>query len=589
MIMNKLESIEIDNIKGIGHKEFDVNLFPNKPSIFVAPNGFGKSSIACAFESLKPSKLELDEKNYHLNNSSLVSKLTVTIDSNSFVADNSSNTIRSQFDCFVINNPLYAKCTKRNTGNFTAVSSSLESESIELIATIPKKVDFDYSVTDMSTRFGDNGKILPNIKTSFLTNLDFWYLFSKKINIDTFIKKTTFENPLNLVISRINSETGSAQKVKIFIETNELTNLLEIIPLRELSEIIEKFEYSQLDSLLIAIEIAWLSKTSTFKEALTYSLYLREKDFYNDLLKSINTTRHSIAVVEKKKSTSNPRKKLVIEFPSADQMSNGQRDILSFIAQIQKAKRNFSKQHCILVIDEVFDYLDDANLVAFQYYVTNMIEEFKEQGRCLYPILLTHLDPTYFKHFSFNKHKLQIRYLARNSTRTPSVFLKMVKHRDEPIIKDAVSKYHFHYYPGEVDLESEFQSLALRKAWGKSHSFYSEVYSEVYKYLEGDSYDAIAVLFGVRIKIEEITFSMLEDPEHKRIFLDEKNNGTKYKLEYCVEELGVAIPETFFLLGLIYNDNLHWNQHRDYETPLISKLENMTIKKMIEEVFNERE
>lgn len=587
--MNKLESIEIDNIKGIGHKEFDVNLFPNKPSIFVAPNGFGKSSIACAFESLKPSKLELDEKNYHLNNSSLVSKLTVTIDSNSFVADNSSNTIRSQFDCFVINNPLYAKCTKRNTGNFTAVSSSLESESIELIATIPKKVDFDYSVTDMSTRFGDNGKILPNIKTSFLTNLDFWYLFSKKINIDTFIKKTTFENPLNLVISRINSETGSAQKVKIFIETNELTNLLEIIPLRELSEIIEKFEYSQLDSLLIAIEIAWLSKTSTFKEALTYSLYLREKDFYNDLLKSINTTRHSIAVVEKKKSTSNPRKKLVIEFPSADQMSNGQRDILSFIAQIQKAKRNFSKQHCILVIDEVFDYLDDANLVAFQYYVTNMIEEFKEQGRCLYPILLTHLDPTYFKHFSFNKHKLQIRYLARNSTRTPSVFLKMVKHRDEPIIKDAVSKYHFHYYPGEVDLESEFQSLALRKAWGKSHSFYSEVYSEVYKYLEGDSYDAIAVLFGVRIKIEEITFSMLEDPEHKRIFLDEKNNGTKYKLEYCVEELGVAIPETFFLLGLIYNDNLHWNQHRDYETPLISKLENMTIKKMIEEVFNERE
>ncbi|MFV0562780.1 hypothetical protein [Malaciobacter mytili] len=51
--MNKLESIEIENIKRIGHKKFDVNLFPNKPSIFVALNGFGKSSIVCAFESLK--------------------------------------------------------------------------------------------------------------------------------------------------------------------------------------------------------------------------------------------------------------------------------------------------------------------------------------------------------------------------------------------------------------------------------------------------------------------------------------------------------------------------------------------------------
>jgi len=43
--MNKLESIKIENIKGIGNKQFMVNLFPNKPSIFVAPNGFGKSYL----------------------------------------------------------------------------------------------------------------------------------------------------------------------------------------------------------------------------------------------------------------------------------------------------------------------------------------------------------------------------------------------------------------------------------------------------------------------------------------------------------------------------------------------------------------
>lgn len=33
----------------------------------------------------------------------------------------------------------------------------------------------------------------------------------------------------------------------------------------------------------------------------------------------------------------------------------------------------------ILIIDEVFDYLDDANLMAVQYYITQMIKEFKDK------------------------------------------------------------------------------------------------------------------------------------------------------------------------------------------------------------------
>ena len=59
----------------------------------------------------------------------------------------------------------------------------------------------------------------------------------------------------------------------------------------------------------------------------------------------------------------------------------------------------------------------------------------------------------------------------------------------------------------------------------------------------------------------------------------------KSKLEFC-EENGITISETHYLLGLIYNDDLHWHEQRDYETPLISKLENMTIKKMIQEIFS---
>ena len=188
---NKLEKIEIKNIKGISSKQFNIDLHPNKPAIFVAPNGFGKSSIACAFESLKPSKLELEEKNFHLKDGSLQPEVKVTFDSVDFLATNTMNNIVTKFDYYVINSPLYAKCTKRNTGKYTAVSSSLESENIELIATVPDKIEFEYSISTMSTKFGTNGKILPNIKSTLMQNLEFWYLFSKKVDIKDFIKKTT--------------------------------------------------------------------------------------------------------------------------------------------------------------------------------------------------------------------------------------------------------------------------------------------------------------------------------------------------------------------------------------------------------------
>ncbi len=583
--MNKLESIEIENIKGIGHKKFDVNLFPNKPSIFVAPNGFGKSSIACAFKSLKSSKLELDEKNFHLNDSGLIPKLTIKLDSNNFMANDSVNTINSKFDCFVINSPLMAKAKKFRIGGQTLATASLESKSIELISTIPDKVNFDYSISILATNFGVNGKILPNIKANLLVDKSFWYLFSKKVDIRDFTKKLTFINFLTPIIDRINTQSGTASQLITYIEENELSNFSQIVPLENLSNIIKEFGYGITESYLISIEIVWLSQTPSFKKALEYILYIIEKEFYNELINSIDTTRHNIQVKEEKKSRTNPKKKLLVEFPSADQMSNGQRDILSFIAQIQKAKRTFLKQHCILVIDEVFDYLDDANLVSFQYYVTKLIEEFKEQNRFIYPILLTHLDPLYFNHFSFNKHKLQIKYIASNSTRTPSVFLNIVKKRDDVNIKNDVSKHHFHYHPDDIDLQDKFQALTLRRDWGNSHTFYQKVYDEVQKYLTNSTYDCIAISFAVRIKIEEKLYSLLITDEQKQIFIEEKNNGTKYKLDYCVNELGINVPETYFLLGLIYNDNLHWKDNRDIETPLISKLENMTIKRMIEEIF----
>ena len=51
--------IEINNIKGIEHLAINQNIQPNRPNILVAPNGFGKSSIAIAFKTLVANKIGL--------------------------------------------------------------------------------------------------------------------------------------------------------------------------------------------------------------------------------------------------------------------------------------------------------------------------------------------------------------------------------------------------------------------------------------------------------------------------------------------------------------------------------------------------
>ena len=163
---------------------------------------------------------------------------------------------------------------------------------------------------------------------------------------------------------------------------------------------------------------------------------------------------------------------------------------------------------------------------------------------------------------------------------TTPAFLKLVKHRDDNSIKEIVSTHHFHYLPDEANLELEFEALKLKKIWGKSHSLYKLVENERQNYLSNKEYDPIAVLLAVRIKIEQTVYRQLSS-EHQIEFL--KTHKSNTKLDYCSEQ-GIEIPEVFYLLGIIYNDDLHWREQRDYETPLISKLNNPTIRQMIKEL-----
>ena len=152
--------------------------------------------------------------------------------------------------------------------------------------------------------------------------------------------------------------------------------------------------------------ICFLKKKQHEKLDISCKELIESLDINNDKFSKRNPVKDRFDIKPKAEGNS-----LVVKWPKAHEISNGQRDILTFIALLLKSRRNFKKQDCILVIDEIFDYMDDANLITFQYYISTFIDEMKRQKRRIFPILLTHLDPLFFNHFCFNDTKIKVNYL----------------------------------------------------------------------------------------------------------------------------------------------------------------------------------
>lgn len=114
------------------------------------------------------------------------------------------------------------------------------------------------------------------------------------------------------------------------------------------------------------------------------------KQSFDDNLAIIGKTWKNIHTMEHKGS-------LIVKMPNATNISNGQRDVLTLSIELLKIKSEI-KDGCklILIIDEVFDYLDPVNMTIVQYYFSQIVEEYRQ--KCiLYPIIMTHLSPSFFQ------------------------------------------------------------------------------------------------------------------------------------------------------------------------------------------------
>ena len=123
-----------------------MRLWPNKPNLLVAPNGFGKSSIATAFASMNSRRIKLDKNDCYQCNEGHQPEVHLTFEdkpnkTKTLKADNDTNEISKFFDISVIRNVVVPKAIKRNMSGFTNVSANLEIQSI-LIHKIPDKVTF---------------------------------------------------------------------------------------------------------------------------------------------------------------------------------------------------------------------------------------------------------------------------------------------------------------------------------------------------------------------------------------------------------------------------------------------------------------
>lgn len=574
-----IKKITIEHVKGISNRTFELNILANKPSLLVAPNGFGKSSFATAFNSLQTNKLSVHEDHHHRSDSELTSKILIEYeDSDNAVhtleADDTHNTISGHFSWFVINSQIKAKGVGRNFGGRTAVSASISVDPVTLIDTIPARESFGYSHRDQKASFGRNGKVLPNIST-YLENLIFVRNLGERFTLFDRMSQVRNQRKIDSFTSDVNAQNGTTEQILEWISNNKLDYLSEIEPLDEISDLILSANLgvsrSEL-SFLISLQLynVYKQDKAKFKKAEKYSSYKLEKSEYKEMLKAFNNSWCRVAPKES-------GRKLIVEFPKTNHISNGQRDVITFVALLYRAQKKLTGNNCILVIDEVFDYLDDANLVAVQYYITKLIDKFRNEGRRLYPLILTHLNPYYFKNFAFSKQKVY--YLDKRDIQPNSAMVKLLRKRNEVSIKDDVSKFLLHFHSGEINKRAEFNALGLRQTWGEGDNFHNFIREEARKYLEdGEGFDPLSVCCAVRISVERRAYELLADHGHKQEFLGAFK--TRDKLSYA-ESIGVSIPEYFYLLGVIYNDGMHWREGQDNISPIAAKLENQTIRGLI--------
>jgi AAA15 family ATPase/GTPase len=125
--MNKtaqIKSITVENVRGISSRKhvFETpDMLGNKFHLLVAPNGYGKSSLAAAFDSLKPRSLKIHPSLLHKDDEANKPKLEISYIEDgvekTLKADDTCNEISKVFSISVINSKLKPRAVAKTGFN----------------------------------------------------------------------------------------------------------------------------------------------------------------------------------------------------------------------------------------------------------------------------------------------------------------------------------------------------------------------------------------------------------------------------------------------------------------------------------------
>lgn len=596
--MNIIKHIKVENIKGkdLLKINFD-NLTANQPNIIVAPNGYGKSTIAAAFKASTHGKIKLDPKDTYQQNPANHPKLEIEFKgefSGIFTATDESNDISRQVLIDVIDSPLYAKSTTRRFGPGTTSSADLRIEDIIVCSKVPNRYSLEYSYRRIKQSFGNKGKLFLNISEMLDDYDNIVSIFGIKDTINKCISLVAPQRMMNRFLDdcQINGTALNSKNLIPIAKVNELRNnehlkiLLDCVQGMKCKPV----EWQEIDVVFTAIQLCKIisnhyenGNRDIINKIYQFHQYKKLRTTIDNRLDNFNTTGRTIRSVEK-------NGKLMVTFDRADSLSNGERDVLSFVVNITKFEHSFSKPIGILIIDEVFDYLDGSNMLAVQYYMNNLICNCKSSGKTLFPIILTHLDPESFSNYYFKKKK--VHYIsAHGQIDLNSNIVKMLRLREETTLtaaqKEEIEKYYIHYIDESHTLSQELSNQIAVGFSDSNETFREKLYDEIKnKYLEEQTYNPIMVIAGLRIKIEEKVYNMLP-PDCKVNFISE--HKVINKLKYAIDK-GADVPELLFLLQPLYNDGLHLGGNDDSVRNKIKsaylKTDNLHIRRMIGMIFS---
>ena len=602
-IMTKFQ-FKIRNIKHYGDvpEPISLDLSHRRLNYIVAPNGAGKTSFVTAFECLNTGRINVPKEFKHKKQERPASSLTITVDGNEWAATGRKNRITSYWNPFVINSRIINEVVVVG-GERGALLNEAQTKvrRIKIIDNIPAQIHVTYDFNAIKAAFGAKRNALRDYTVLF-DDKKFLMGVSKSLPaLYQFNYYDVAKSRISALVDEINRKAGNAAGLRVRMTDADFKTMEQYKNYKVFKDAFVPILGAgahKLDYFLLFYQLFEVYKehTDEIKNAVAWAVYETQKMDIEKNLACVKCPWQGATLKEDNGA-------LYIDFPLADEYSNGERDIMTLYAQLMlfSSKLQANKKY-LLLIDEVFDYLDDANLLAAQYFVSQLLD--KASSSEVYIVLFTHLDPTYYRTYVL-KQLIKVDYLVKvqaipnTSTKWFIGYRDWLKEQGNNGDEDKLQLYHdlsnflFHYHPTDCNYSSQIvanqhPTKEAKSTWGKKTVFYTYLIDEVNKYLSGQNYDPYAVAFAIRIRIEKIAYDSIDAPAVKNDFL--VANDSLAKIKVCTDR-GIKVPLFYMMVLAIGNESAHLKMiNGNYEEKgMVFKLRNLSVKRIVEQIFDKQD